>query len=102
MSLDWLIMLDDFMGVYSIIDSKNGDVLYVGSSKGVMRRMSQHRNNLKAGIHACKDFQEWYDNQDLIDDCMVFKPVEIVNDEKHTIIPWDELVFEVKAQILLI
>lgn len=81
MSLDWLIMLDDFMGVYSIIDSKNGDVLYVGSSKGVMRRMSQHRNNLKAGVHACIDFQEWYDNQDLLDDCMVFKPVEIVNDE---------------------
>lgn len=54
--------IEDWPGVYAIVNKTNGRE-YVGSSeKGVLSRIEQHERLLKSGKHNRKQMQEDYNN----------------------------------------
>ena len=64
--------IEDWPGVYAIINKTNGRE-YVGSSeKGVLSRINQHERLLKTGKHNRKEMQEDYNNGDVFEAEIIF------------------------------
>lgn len=67
-------------GVYFIKHDLTGH-FYIGSSNDVNRRFSHHFGKLKRGVHACPQFQDFYDKHDYKD--FSYSVEEIVNDDER-------------------
>lgn len=64
--------IEDWPGVYAIINKTNGRE-YVGSSeKGILSRINQHERLLKTGKHNRKEMQEDYNNGDVFEAEIIF------------------------------
>lgn len=64
--------IEDWPGVYAIINKTNGRE-YVGSSeKGILSRINQHERLLKTGKHNRKEMQEDYNNGDIFEAEIIF------------------------------
>lgn len=64
--------IEDWTGVYAIINKTNGRE-YVGSSeKGILSRINQHERLLKTGKHNRKEMQEDYNNGDVFEAEIIF------------------------------
>lgn len=64
--------IEDWPGVYAIINKTNGRE-YVGSSeKGILSRINQHEHLLKTGKHNRKEMQEDYNNGDVFEAEIIF------------------------------
>ena len=64
--------IEDWPGVYAIINKTNGRE-YVGSSeKGILSRINQHERLLKTGKHNRKEVQEDYNNGDVFEAEIIF------------------------------
>lgn len=66
-------------GVYCIRNLENGCV-YIGASKDVSRRLSQHRNALRENVHYNDDLQ--FDWNDYGEECFQFTVLDFCDDDE--------------------
>lgn len=66
-------------GVYGIFDAADGACLYVGQSRCIEARWTQHLRKLKAGKHR-KDFEEWFREHGSSESALRFSVLETCDD----------------------